>query len=242
MTLLGLGAAVATSAWADTDPVPAAVAAMVAASDAASRLQVLRGVMGKATDQADRQALGQLLAYTEAVEAAGMDLEQVRSALARFAESPADRDRLLSEARRPAPAAGFAAAPPLTASTGSVSSSPLLPPRLAPTAAGGASADEVRALLERAAAAPDPAAAALLSATVGFGAGHFYARQPAPAWTHLGVQSVAGAALVAGLATSGDGEWSALATAGLVSLVLARGVDVATAPGSAHRTAADAFR
>ncbi|MBM4391299.1 MAG: hypothetical protein FJ090_09265 [Deltaproteobacteria bacterium] len=232
-------AVLAPSAWAAADPVPDTVAAMLAAPDAGSMDSVLRARMGKATAPDERQALGQLRHYLDALQAAGKSAELIRQELDRYAREASARDWLLAEARNPVDAAAEAplpgrppaALPPPFPSASPASSTPL-----------AIDAATTRAMLARLAAAPDPGAAAVLSSTIGFGAGHFYARQPDRAWIHLGAQAASGAVLVAGLASAEEGQWTPAATAGLSALVLARLVDIALAPGSAHQTAADAFR
>jgi hypothetical protein len=247
------------AAHAEVDLVGVVVKAMLAASDEKGRQSALFAAMGRAKTQEDRRALGQLRLFVEGLEADGLDEATIRQRLQSYAEAAteAERDFLVAEARHlevtlapPQPGGGAGSPPP--GDTGATASAPPAststasprPPPLAPFVPGSPSTggDTARVLLARLVAVPDPAAAAVLSASVGFGAGHFYAQQPVRGWGFLAAQVAGAGVLAGGLATAPEGEWSDVATAGVVALVVARGIDTALAPGSAHQTAADAFR
>ncbi len=223
------------------------VARMVEASDAATRNAVLFREMGRAATADERAALGHLRLLMEALDKLQLDDATVDQWLRAYAAADDDaRLRLVEHARRgglggPAGVENAEAPPPtVTAPTPGLAPGPMVlanPPLPAP-ATGQLDIAHLRRLSQL----PDPGAAAVLSSTVGFGAGHFYAQQPVRGWTFLAVETTGAAALAAGLATSPEGEWSTLATGALVGLVVARLCDVALAPGSAHDTVADAFR
>jgi hypothetical protein len=84
---------------------------------------------------------------------------------------------------------------------------------------------------------PDPGAAAVLSGTVGFGAGHFYAKQPQAGFGHLTAQALGLMATAAGFGVDSSQAARGLWAGGGALFLAGRIMDVVTAPQSAHRTA-----
>lgn len=94
-------------------------------------------------------------------------------------------------------------------------------------------------LLER--SVPDPTTALLSSFLVGFGSGHFYARNPRAGWLYAGLE--AGGLAVYGmgrlgeaqaLTSEGAGAARAVSVIGLAVAIGVRLVDAGTAPAAAH--------
>jgi len=96
---------------------------------------------------------------------------------------------------------------------------------------------------------PDPNVAMNQSLIVGFGSGHFYAKQPMPGFIHAGVQLVGVAVAAAGMAKkfslpSGSNAYEEAQTLQFIGLGIAgagRLADAYTAPFSARRTADEAL-
>lgn len=88
---------------------------------------------------------------------------------------------------------------------------------------------------------PDPAAAAVLSTSLGFGAGHFYAGNPQQGSAFFVSQAAGvtaaciGGAVATGFIETRDPKAGVPAlTTGITLFVLSRMFDIATAPGAAH--------
>lgn len=86
---------------------------------------------------------------------------------------------------------------------------------------------------------PDPAAAAVLSATVGFGSGHYYAGRPAQGTFFLGTQA-AGVAMALAASQGGGAVDSAdrgpAWGLGIGLFVVSRTVEILLAPYATHRS------
>ncbi len=109
----------------------------------------------------------------------------------------------------------------------------------------GAQRRHARALL----ASPDPGAAAVLSLALGFGAGHFYAKQNERGYLHLGAQLGGLLAMGLGQAVLLEARTEQAATfgsllvySGSLTFSIDRIVDIWTAPQSAHDTGRDMLR
>lgn len=92
---------------------------------------------------------------------------------------------------------------------------------------------------------PDPGAAAVLSASVGFGAGHFYARNPGVGTPLLFGQGIAAGMMLASGAmppTARRDPNPGLALAGAGLFLVTRAIDVIAAPYSARRAAREEIR